>query len=356
MLSAPAAGQPGSTAVHMASNAIVAWADGYLDMHYGVAVDEIWMTPGKALGPAQGVAEEIVCLGRGGQITLTFPNGIGDGIGADFAVFENGVTDGFLELAHVEVSSDGTNFVRFPDYSYTEDLVETYGTLNTRLVYGLASKYRLGYGTPFDLNELRIAYNAQLGGNTDFSSTFATALTNGFPLLDLNQITHVRLVDVVGDGSALDARGEVIYDPYATWGSAGFDLDAIGVLNESFVPYADWAELHSVSTNGLGDADGDGVVDFQEYRMGGDPNLGTSAPVPTLGTASNGTDFVVMEYTLSRHASGPVWIEASGDLSGWTNAVPQSTEQWNDPDFIHRKVQFLADATNRFYRLQFERK
>ncbi|RKX40916.1 MAG: hypothetical protein DRP64_11980, partial [Verrucomicrobia bacterium] len=230
MLSAPAAGQSGSTAIHMASNAFVAWADGYLNVHYGVEVDEIWMTPEKALGPAQGVAEEIVCLGRAGQITLTFPNGIGDGIGADFAVFENGVTDGFLELAHVEVSSDGTHFVRFPDYSYTQEPVETYGTLNTRLIYGLASKYRQGYGTPFDLNELRISYNAQLAGNTDFSADFATALTNGFPLLDLNHITYVRLIDVVGDGSALDARGEVIYDPYPTTGSAGFDLDAIGVL------------------------------------------------------------------------------------------------------------------------------
>ncbi len=353
VLSAPAAGEPGSTAIHMASNAIVAWADGYTNVQYGVEVDAQWMTPEKALGPADGIAEEIVSLGRGGQITLTFSNGIGDRSGADFSVFENGVSDGFLELAWVEVSSDGTNFVRFPNYSDTPYPIGAYGELWTRWVYGLASKYRLGYGTPFDLNELRIAYNAQLAGNTDFSADFATELTNNFPLLDLNHITHVRLVDIVG-GTAFDAAGSIIYDPYATVGSAGFDLDAVGVLNESFVPYAEWAETHSVSTNGQGDADSDGVVDFQEYRMGGDPNLGTSAPVPILGTASNGTDFVVMEYALSRHASGPVWIEASGDLSGWTNAVPQSTEQWSDPDFIHRKVLLSADAPNRFFRLLFD--
>jgi hypothetical protein len=156
VLSARAAGQPGSTAIHMSSNAIVAWADGFEEMQYGAAVDEYWQTPEKGLGSAQGIAEEIVCLGRGGQITLTFSEGIGNGMGADFAVFENGVTDGFLELGYVEVASDGTNFVRFPGYSYTPDPVAGYGEVNTRLIYGLASKYRLGYGTPFGGGSLRV--------------------------------------------------------------------------------------------------------------------------------------------------------------------------------------------------------
>ena len=67
IFSAPVAGQPGSTAIHMSSNVIAAWADGYADVQYGTDVAENWKTPGKALGAAQGVAEEIVCLGRGGQ-------------------------------------------------------------------------------------------------------------------------------------------------------------------------------------------------------------------------------------------------------------------------------------------------
>ena len=354
VLSAPAAGQPGSTAIHMSSNAIVAWADVYLDVQYGEAVDEVWMTPERALGAAVGLSDDVVSLGRGGQITLTFPGGIGDGAGAEFTAFENALSDGFLELAHVEVSSDGVHFVRFPNYSYTLEPVGAYETIYTTLIYCLAGKYRQGYGSPFDLNELRIDYNAQLAGNTDFSADFATALTNGFPLLDLNHITHVRLIDVVGDGSALDARGEVIYDPYPTTGSAGFDLDAVGVLNESFVPYADWAAIHSVSTNGLGDADGDSVVDFQEYMMGGDPNLDTSAPVPVLGASTNGPTSVVLEYSLSRHALGTCRVETSADLSGWMPAVPQNTEQWSDPDFIHLTVQFPADAPQHYYRLVFE--
>jgi len=35
----------------------------------------------------------------------------------------------------------------------------------------------------------------------------------------------------VGDGSCTDSFGNVIYDPHPTEGSAGFDLDAVGVLN-----------------------------------------------------------------------------------------------------------------------------
>jgi len=354
IFSAPPAGEPGSTAIHMSSNAIVAWADGYTNVQYGVEVAAQWMTPEKALGPADGIAEEIVSLGRGGQITMTFIHGIGDRPGADFAVFENGVTDEFLELAYVEVSSDGTNFLRFPNYSDMPGPIKPFESVYPEFVYGLASKYRLGYGTPFDLNELRIAYNAQLAGNTDFSPAFAMVLTNNFPLLDLNHITHVRLVDIVGDGAALDAGGSIIYDPYATVGSAGFDLDAIGVLNQSFVPYAEWAAVHLVSAHGLGDADGDSVVDFQEYMMGGDPNIETSAPVPVLGSSSNGTDSVFLEYVLSRHALGTCRVETSDDLSGWTNAVPQNTGQWSDPDFIHLRVQFPADAPQHYYRLIFE--
>ena len=44
-------------------------------------------------------------------------------------------------------------------------------------------------------------------------------------------IRWVRVVDVVGDGSCTDSFGNVIYDPYPTIGSGGFDLEAVGVIN-----------------------------------------------------------------------------------------------------------------------------
>ncbi len=331
LLSAPEAGEAGTTAIHMSSNAIVAWADGYTNMQYGTDVDATWMTPEKALGPAEGTSSEIVSLGRGGTVTLTFPAGIGNRPGTDFAVFENSFSDTFLELAFVEVSSDGIHFVRFPNYSNTPDPVGAYGDLWTRWIHNLAGKYRQGYGTPFDLEELRTAYNAQLAGDTDFSAAFAQQLTNNFPLLDLNNVTHLRLVDIVGDGSVLDSRGSVIYDPYATTGSAGFDLDAVGVLNEAFVPYADWAASHPPGN-------------LQEYALTGVPILGRSE--------SNG--FVALGYCANRWASVAISVEVSLDLESWSNAVPESIEQQAAPDFIQTKLLFPADALNRFYRLIFE--
>jgi hypothetical protein len=50
--------------------------------------------------------------------------------------------------------------------------------------------------------------------------------------LDLDQIAYVRLVDVIGNGSTLDASGAPVYDPYPTpFASGGHDADAVGVLH-----------------------------------------------------------------------------------------------------------------------------
>jgi hypothetical protein len=305
------------------------------------------------LGAAKGGASDILCLGRGGQVTLTFPVGIRDGKGADFAIFENGFDDAFLELAWVEVSSDGIHFVRFPNYSYTLQPVGGFGTVETRLLYGLASKYRQNYGTPFDLNELRLAFSAAQEGNTDFSPDFTQQLTNNFPTLNFEKITHIRLIDIVGDGSAHDARGTIIYDPYPTVGSAGLDLDAIGILNASAVvplPYPDWAQQHAVSLDGKGDADGDGIIDAQEYMLGGDPHLASSAPKPTLKIQLGS---IIFEYAQSRHAEGTCLVEQSNDLNAWSNAIPTQTTQQLDADFIHHKLQFPTTAPQIFFRLIF---
>ncbi len=229
---AGAANQPGSTAIPMSSNAIVAWADGYTNVQYGADVAEGWKTPVKALGPATGTSFDVVVLGRRGQITLTFSQGISDGAGFDFAVFENSVSDSFLELGWVEVSSDGTNFVRFPSYSYTDDPVAAFGTVDPTFIHGFGGKYRQGYGTPFDLAELQLVADAIQAGSHSFSSDYVSAFTNNFPSLDVSNVQYVRIVDIAGDGLDLDSEGFSIYDPYPTSITAGFDLDAVGVMNQ----------------------------------------------------------------------------------------------------------------------------
>jgi hypothetical protein len=216
--------------VDMNSSDLVAWATGWEEYNFGADVDIEWQTPEKALGPAAGTSYDIVCLGRGGQITMTFENGIKNGNGWDFAVFENSeifneeTNKGFLELAYVEVSSDGVHFVRFDTISF-QDLVGAYGLVDNTLIHNIAGKYMMGFGTPFDLYDL--AYKAKVISGQ----------------VNLNRIFYVRIVDIVGDGSCLQnnpppppdwgADGNPIYDPYPTTGSAGFDLDAIGVRYEA---------------------------------------------------------------------------------------------------------------------------
>lgn len=210
---APAAGVIGSTAIAKDSPSFVAWASGWRDYVVGSDAAASWQTPAKALGKAVGDSFDIVSLGNGGRITLTFDKPIVNGNGYDFAVFENSFNDTFLELAWVEVSSNGSDFFRFNNYSYTPKAVGAFGAVDPTNIHGLAGKYKQGFGTGFDLAEL-----IGISG-----------------LLDINNIGYVRLLDIVGNGSELDSLGNKIYDPYKTTGSAGFDLDAIGVIHQKQV-------------------------------------------------------------------------------------------------------------------------
>ena len=223
----PAAGESGSTAISMNDPALIGWADEYQAYKPGTDVDPAWQTPEYALGPAVGSSFDVVSLGRGGSIILTFDPPFENGEGWDFAVFENSFNDFNLELAFVEVSSNGTDFVRFDAVSLTPDPVSGYGSIDTTLINNIAGKFRQGYGTPFDLSDLSQTSAVQTG------------------ILDLSRISCIRIVDIVGDGRDEDAFGHVIYDPYPTVGSAGFDLDAIGVSNGA--PYPEGSVIETPS-------------------------------------------------------------------------------------------------------------
>ncbi len=220
---APAAGWPGTTALPADTNLFSAWAAGcqlqrgYLDV---ATPDSGFVTFGDEVA-ATGKAGEngFVSLGDGGIATLTFAAPIMNGEGSDFAVFENGFSFGapgeaFLEFAFVEVSNDGVNFYRFPAISHLQDTVQIPMTgINCSLVHNLAGKYVYGFGTPFDLEDL-----------------------NNVNGLDVNNITHVRVIDVIGTVdstfASLDMNGRKINDPYPTpFPSGGFDLDAVGVIH-----------------------------------------------------------------------------------------------------------------------------
>jgi hypothetical protein len=161
------------------------------------------------------VGNGIVSLGDSGIAMLTFNKPITNGTGSDFAVFENGFSHTFLELAHVEVSSDGINYVRFPSHSETQTNTQVggFGAVQATSLQNLAGKYKAGFGTPFDLEELKDSAD-----------------------LNVEKITHIKIIDAVGTIGAkgtLDSYGNKINDPFPTpFASCGFDLDGVGVINE----------------------------------------------------------------------------------------------------------------------------
>ncbi len=253
-----------------------------------------WTDPSMALGPATGSNIDIVSLGHlnqqqisqglpPGQITLSFAEPIRQGWGYDFVVFENAFISSadwsnnslagqmFAELAFVEVSSNGVDFVRFPSVSLTPELVGRYGTIEISNVYNLAGKHPnangICTGTPFDLKEI--------GDDPDVVSG----------LVDINDIKYVRIVDVPGSGDFHDdavlhidsgtwpvwdfyADNHPIYDAWdastAPDPSGGFDLEAVGVLREQ--EYA-----ADIDLNGVVD-----VVDFELFISALDSRFGES--------------------------------------------------------------------------------
>jgi len=256
-----------------------AWAAFVVSYAPAAGVDPLWADPNNALGPATGDnVYGIVSLGDlkrsqidsnqpPGQITLAFGETIRNGNGYDFVVFENGLisqmnTSGgsvagqmFAELGYVEVSSNGQDFARFPAVSLTPDSVGPYGTIQISNVYNLAGKHPnaggICTGTPFDLQEI-----------ADDPKVIAG-------IVDINNINYVKIVDIPGSGDFRDEAGRCmdpstppfwahyvsshpIYDAWLTFGSGGFDLEAIGVLKEQKCS---------------ADINLDGVVDVSDFAL-----------------------------------------------------------------------------------------
>lgn len=221
---APPAGESGTTAIHKDSSIIMNWASEVISFERGP--EDITNPDGplasfgdetEALGVAEGTSTDVVSLGDAGSITLTFPYPIENGEGPDFAVFENSFSSTYLELAHVEVSSNGERFVRLPSVSAIQTEVQTgsFGTTLAEEIYNLAGKYEQGFGTPFDLEDI-----------VDSAD------------INLDSIQYVRIIDVVGSVDeaygSYDSQGNLINDPFKTdFESGGFDLDAVAVLNEN---------------------------------------------------------------------------------------------------------------------------
>jgi len=215
-------GNTNTSAVYKDSSVFVNWANectvqkGYKDIANTVLGFASVGSFNEGIGKAG--TNGVVSLGDGGFAILRFQFPIKNGVGFDFAIFENSFNDVFLELAFVEVSSDGVNYFRFPATSNMQTLTQigpfdNVGDATT--INNLAGKYPAQYGTPFNLQELKDSIG-----------------------LDVNNITHVKIIDVVGSinpvYASYDINANAINDPYPTaFASGGFDLDAVGVIHQN---------------------------------------------------------------------------------------------------------------------------
>lgn len=226
----PAVGFQGTTALHKDSVVFVNWAKqatlirGYKNIAHPelgfVSYGEIEHVIGKVTDNPR-----MVSLGDKGVVKLTFNSPIVNGEGPDFAVFENGFFEeegsenAFLELAFVEVSTDGIDYIRFPAITEIQSSVQmgSFENTNARFIHNFAGKYTKNYGTPFDLEEIK-----ELATGTSVA---------------INEINFVRIIDVVGSINpsiaSYDSLGNRVNDPYPTeFESGGFDLEAVGVIHD----------------------------------------------------------------------------------------------------------------------------
>jgi len=324
----PAAGRPGSDAMAADDPRFVGWAIEVTELIRGPEeIDDpdspmaSYGTKESALGradvighqdqpePGSPLPKPAVSLGDGGSITLRFDPPIADGPGPDFAVFENGIsfngaTSFFMEIAFVEASSDGTTFVRFPAFSETPSTAQIsgYAALDPTNLHNLAGKYMAGFGTPFDLDDLA-----------------------GAPGLDLQAVTHLRIIDVVGSIDPRYARhdslGRVINDPWPTFlTTSGFDLDVVGVIHQHPGGYAHWSRGFSWSeadADPAADPDGDGLPNLLEYALDLSPLVPQPAPPISLFATAEG--WVATPPPLRPTTPDLViTLETSPDLRTWT--------------------------------------
>lgn len=206
-------GSSTTTALALDDPRIAGWAASVGAVTWGERVSERWRTLDNALGPASGDVLDVVSLGDGGTLALAFDGVLFDGEGPDFAVFENAFNDTFLELAFVEVSTDGEHWARFDTIYEGPAVDDPFLDHDPRTLHGFAGKYRGGWGVPYDLALLIDTPEVRAGH------------------VDLDLIRWVRIVDIAGDGREEDSRGTPIYDAYPTRDSAGFDLDGVAALH-----------------------------------------------------------------------------------------------------------------------------
>ncbi len=357
-----------------------AWAESVVDYSPSATIDTNQADPFWALGAVTGdhywgvvslgdLDESAILTDPPGSITLELDQPVVNLSGADLVIFENGylaqhnlggsgIGGIFAELGYVEVSANGTDFVRFPSTSLGTETLNIYASMDPTDVHNLAGKHVNAYGdswgTPFDLDDV-----------------------------GLSSITHVRIIDIPGDGSSLDQFNNPIYDPWypffdgtasGTTGTGGVDLEAIGAISV-ITGFDSWPQLESLSSSQNDpddDPDADGLNNLLEYafaRLPWKADTGNTPSIEISGTTAGFTFIrderatdLIYEVQSSPNLAGNSWTtiatSTAGALTtaadGQNPTITESSASEISSIGVLRKVtvsQPLAGSAPTFYRI-----
>jgi hypothetical protein len=178
--------------------------------------------PGIIYGPPKGAGDrsgsvDVLSLGTDGEIVVGFGgNGIVDGEGADFIVFENAFWKGgnpkypFMELGEISVSEDGTTWTAFPCRQ------------DAKPYDGCAGWHPI-YSNP--CNGISSTDPATAGGEAYDLAT-----------IGVKKARFIKIVD--------------LHNAFGAEGTTGFDLDAVAVIHAAALPQSKSRKASSASFSG----------------------------------------------------------------------------------------------------------
>jgi hypothetical protein len=148
--------------------------------------------------------------------------------------------------------------------------------------------------------------------------------------------------------ATFSAAGTYVLRLSATDGTATvFEDLSMTVTGETYASWIAGEPGVNGQTGATQDPDADGVANLLEYALGTEPGNAASRAIPQ--TAINGSDHLTLTFT-PQHLSGLIYlIEASPDLSDWTNQTDITSLLTPGSPYTHTDA---ATGDRRFLRLR----
>ena len=241
--------------------------------------------------------------------TLLNKNGLGTLVLSAANTFSGGVTlkGGTLQLGHASALSSGNVL------SFTSNGV---GSGVLKLAYT---------GNSSELGNLQLLDNAKidLGSISGSSVTFATAntWTAGKKLTVANSGTGNLYIL---DGTGLDLAA-IVKDGDATATATRDSVTGLISFSGSSSPFETWVSgygLSGASALATADPDSDSLTNLQEFVLGGNPTVSSSAVSPAIADLASSMTLTFTRSDASQESPAvTVKVQVSADLASWTDEM-----------------------------------